>query len=37
MSRLKQILIIRTDLKMRQGKEISQGAHTSMKMRKKSA
>jgi PTH2 family peptidyl-tRNA hydrolase len=31
MSRLKQILIIRTDLKMRRGKEISQGAHASMK------
>lgn len=27
----KQILIMRTDLKMRRGKEISQGAHASMK------
>lgn len=28
--RLKQILILRTDLKMRRGKEIAQGAHASM-------
>jgi len=31
MSNLKQIIILRTDLKMRRGKEIAQGAHASMK------
>ena len=31
MSNLKQIIVLRTDLKMRRGKEIAQGAHASMK------
>lgn len=31
MAYFKQILVIRTDLKMRRGKEIAQGAHASMK------
>ena len=30
-TKLKQILVLRTDLKMRRGKEIAQGAHASMK------
>jgi PTH2 family peptidyl-tRNA hydrolase len=30
MSKTKQVIIIRKDLKMRRGKEISQGAHASM-------
>ena len=30
-TRLKQIIVLRTDLKMRRGKEIAQGAHASMK------
>ena len=29
--KLKQIIVLRTDLKMRRGKEIAQGAHASMK------
>lgn len=28
----KQVLVLRTDLKMRRGKEIAQGAHASMKV-----
>jgi len=28
--KLKQIIVLRTDLKMRRGKEVSQGAHASM-------
>ena len=30
MSRVKQVIVIRKDLKMRRGKEIAQGAHASM-------
>jgi PTH2 family peptidyl-tRNA hydrolase len=30
MSRIKQVLLIRRDLKMRRGKEIAQGSHASM-------
>lgn len=29
---MKQVLLLRTDLKMRRGKEIAQGAHASMKV-----
>lgn len=32
MSKLKQVIVIRKDLKMRRGKEVAQGAHASMKV-----
>jgi len=32
MNKLKQIIVIRKDLNMRRGKQISQGAHASMKV-----
>ncbi len=30
MQRIKQVIVIRKDLKMRRGKEIAQGSHASM-------